>query len=151
MSDYIIVGFSHDKKDFISRAIGWLTHGSYTHTVLFHPSQTQGIEASGMGKFKGVRNISLENFMKKPNAVLRKIPHNDPYKVWDIAVSQLGKKYDWSYFLGWLLRSNIQNPDKWVCQELIVWAADKAGDPILVMDNSHWLTPYHLWLISKEL
>ena len=147
---YITVGFSHDPSDWISRVMAWLTHARYTHAVMFNPSDlSQAIEASGVGSPKGVRYISLDEFMRKPNATARRISCKNPELVWELAASKIGNGYDWMYLLGWLTRRNLQDSERWVCHELIAWAAHAAGSPLLDMSDAIWLTPEHLYLISK--
>jgi hypothetical protein len=83
--------------------------------------------------------------------VLKKIPHPNPDAVWQHACSQVGKGYDWGYLFGWLLRRNWQDPEKWVCHELIPWSCQQAGHEIIEMNNPHFLTPDHLDRISLSL
>ena len=147
---WITVGFSHDNKDWISRLIAWLIHGRWSHVVLVSPDGSEYIEASGIGK-PGVRTKPLELFLAKDNRTLRRIYHPHPDQVWQIASTQLGKGYDWSFLWGWLFRLNMQDKQKWTCNELIAWAAAEAGHPLLVMDDSHYLTPDHLFLISQPM
>jgi uncharacterized protein YycO len=147
-----VIGLHHDNSDWISRLMAWLTHATYTHVALVAPDGSEVIEASGVGKPQGVRAMSMEVWASKhPRFVLRKIPHNNHELVWQIAFSQIGKGYDWSYLWGWLFRSNWQDTDKWTCNELIVWACEQAGQPCLTTDAPQWLTPEHLYLISQPL
>lgn len=45
--------------------------------------------------------------------------------------SQLGKKYDWVSYFGFFFRRDWHQTDKWFCFELIAWAAEQAGKPLL--------------------
>ena len=149
---HIIIGLHHAADDHISQLMAWFTHGRYSHVALVSPDGSEVIEASGMGKPKGVRAMSMEVWASRhPGFALRKIAHPFPDTVWQIATGQLGKGYDWNYLWGWLMRRLWQDPEKWVCHELIAWACQQAGHPIINMDNPQWLTPEHLYLISQPL
>jgi uncharacterized protein YycO len=149
---HIIIGLHHHADDFISEAVSWFTHGRYSHAVLVSPCHSRVVESSGARKPQGVLSIPFEAWaISHPAYVLRKIPHPDPAAVWDQANTQVGKEYDWHYLWGWLARRNWQDPEKWVCHELIPWACQQAGHPVIEMDNAHWLTPDHLYRISQPL
>jgi len=149
---HIIIGLHHHADDRISQLMAWFSHARYTHVALISPDGSEVIEASGMGQPKGVRAMSMEVWASKhPGFVLRKIEHPFPDTVWQIATGQLGKGYDWNYLWGWLFRRNWQDPEKWVCSELIFDSCDKAGKAIVQMHASHWLTPDHLDLNSQPL
>jgi uncharacterized protein YycO len=149
---HIVIGLHHAADDRISQLMAWFTHGRYSHVALISPDGSEVIEASGMGQPKGVRAMSMEIWASRhPGFALRKIEHPFPDTVWQIATGQLGKGYDWNYLWGWLMRRLWQDPEKWVCHELIAWACQQAGHPIINMDNPQWLTPEHLYLISQPL
>lgn len=149
---HIVLAFSHDPRDWISRAMAWLTHGRYTHVALVSGDGSEVIESSGVGRPQGVRMASFAAWAARhPNYVLRKIHHQNPDLVWRIAASRLGDGYDWAYLCGWLFRRNWQDSCKWVCHELIVWACERAGRAIIDMDEAQWLTPEHLYLVSQPL
>jgi len=115
--------------------------------VLVHPLGHEYVEASGIGQ-PGVRIKPIAEFTAKPDRIFRRIPHPDPALVWAWAVSQACEDYDWGFLFGWLCRRKWDHPARWTCNDLIAWAADRAGHPIINMDNPHWLTPEHLYLIS---
>jgi uncharacterized protein YycO len=132
--------------------MAWLTHATYTHVALVAPDGSEVIEASAVGKPQGVRAMSMEVWASRhPGFVLRRIPHGDPEQAYIAASSKIGKAYDFGYLWGWLFRRNWQNLDRWVCHELIAWAAQETGDPFINMENAQWLTPEHLYLISQPL
>ena len=149
---HIVLGLHHAADDFISKAMAWFTHGRYSHVALISPDGSEVIEASGMGQPKGVRAMSMEVWASRhPGFVLRKIEHPFPDTVWQIASSQIGKSYDWFFLWGFLFRRDWQDPEKWVCSELIIDSCTKAGHSILSLHAPHWLTPDHLDLISQSL
>lgn len=59
--------------------------------------------------------------------------------------TQLGKPYDWWGVLGIGLRRRWQADDHWFCSELVAWAFDRAGYP-LVRVQSWRITPRDLYL-----
>ncbi len=132
--------------------IEWLTRGRWSHCMLMHPGMNRRyIESSGIAEPSGVYVREVDAYIARGDWDFRMIPHPDPVAVWSAAFSQIGKPYDWMYLFGWVFRRNWQHKEKWVCHELIAWAAQETGHPIIDMNDSHWLTPQHLYLISKPL
>ena len=146
---YITVGFSHHAHSLISRLMAILPWQRYTHVILFSPRMDAAIEASGYGNPSGVRYVDLERFNAE-GGVIKRIPYPDPTAVWEAAKSQLGAKYDWGFVWGWMLRKNLQRDDRFVCHELILWAAERAGKPIFRPEDAWKTTPQHLYLISEN-
>lgn len=68
-----------------------------------------------------------------------------PASVLNIAASQVGKPYDWPAILGMVGRHNWQNEDAWFCSELVSWAFQQAGHPLLHAPK-HRITPRDLLL-----
>jgi len=148
---HIVLGFSRSNT-LVGRSIEWFTRGHWSHCMLLHPDMNRKyIEASGMAKPSGVFVREIDSYLARGEWDFRTIPHPDPIGVWNAAYSQVGKPYDWHYLFGWLLRRKWQNSNRWVCHELIAWAAEQAGHPIIDMNDSHWLTPQHLYLISRSM
>jgi uncharacterized protein YycO len=146
---HIKVLFSHDKGDLVSRFMAWITYSKYSHVALLHGDRV--IEASGVGHPLGVREVSYHTYMvKHPDAVIRRISHSAPYQVWQAAQSQICKDYDWNWLWGYLLHSrDWQDTSKWVCSELIAWACQEAGDPILTADSLWHVSPNYLYMVSN--
>lgn len=147
---HIVLGFSRSDH-WISKVVSWLTRGRYSHVMLLNPDTREYIEASGLAKPSGVRVHQLEEFFARIDWDFRIIPHPDPERVWRVAKNHVGKSYDWGYLFGWLFRRNWQDPDKWACNELITYACEMAGHPIIDMSDPQWLTPHHLYLISHPM
>lgn len=148
MTDLVLI-FSHG-TDWISRLIGWLTYGHVTHVALVRGQRV--IEASGMGYPKGVREVSLWDWLDKhPGAEQRVIKHPDPEGVWDMMSTQLGKGYDWMWLARWLIRKEWQPNDLWVCSEGIAWASATKGYPLF--EGAHYgrITPQDLYDISEAV
>lgn len=146
---HITLGFSHHANSIISRIMAWLPWQRYTHVILVSPDGTMAIEASGYGKPSGVRVVDMARF-REEGGVLKRIPHPDPWGVWRAAEGKIGAEYDWAFVFGWLFRMNIQKPEKFVCHELILWAAEQTEKPLFRMDQAWKTTPQHLYLISED-
>ena len=69
-----------------------------------------------------------------------------PELVLDLAAEQLGKPYDWGAIAGIVTRRDWQQPDRWFCSELIAWAFESAGHPLLRSHGHHRITPRDLLL-----
>lgn len=149
---HITIGFSRSNT-IIGRVIEFITRGRWSHCMLMHPDMNRRyIESSGTEDPSGVYVREIHEYIQRGEWDFRIIPHPDPMRVWGAAFSQIGKAYDWAYIFGWFFHArNWQRRDKWVCHELIAWAAQEAGHPIIDMTDAHWLTPQHLYLISKPM
>ena len=147
MSHLVLIFSKGD--DWISRLIGWLTYGHVTHVALVRGQRV--IEASGMGYPKGVREVSLWDWLDRhPGAEQRVIKHPDPDAVWAFASARLGKSYDWAWLIRYLLRLSWRPNDYWVCSELIVVCAAEAGSPLLSAGHNT-VTPRDLYMISEAV
>lgn len=148
---HIVVAFSHDPTDRISRGMAWCTFGAYTHIALVNADQV--IEASAVGRPRGVRGLSLYDFMAcHPGAVLRKIDHPNPEGVWFHAQSDIGLLYDWGWLWGWIFRMrNWQHPGRRACSELITGNCIKAGYALFAGDHAWHVSPQLLYMISTPL
>lgn len=147
---YFTVILSHDPADWISRVLSWVTFGNVTHVALLSPGGDEVIEASSYGEPRGVRVMALEVWREHhPAHRSLRIPHPAPKQVWGLAKSQVGKPYDYRYYLGWLFRRNWQAEDAWVCHELICWAALHAGCGVFAVDA--WrISPRDFELLYEE-
>ena len=112
------------------------------HVAIMHGDEV--IEASGFGQPKGVRLRSWYDYISEhPDVELRVIRHNDPEAVWDKCLSQVGKPYDWRWYVGMLTRSRKWQDDAaWVCHELIVWALGFNW-------RTTWIRPAHLYAFTE--
>lgn len=73
-----------------------------------------------------------------------------PADVLHIAVNQVGRPYDWAGILGWGLHRDWQDQERWFCSELIAWAFQQAGHPLLRTPKVWRITPRDL-LLSPHL
>lgn len=128
---YITLAFAHDKGDWISRVMAWLTFSDVSHVALVQGDLV--IEATGVGHPPhGVKVSLLVDWQRAhPGCWFKRIPHPSPTQVWAHAELQIGQPYDWAWLLRWLLRRDWRDNRKWVCSELIAWAAEQTGWPLL--------------------
>jgi uncharacterized protein YycO len=143
---HIIVGFCTDKSDWISTIIRTLTWSKFSHVVLINPDKTSYIESThGIG----VREMPIEEFLKKDNREIGRINHPHPDKVWEMAKQEIGKPYDSKYIYGWLCHRNWQADDKWACCELVPAITAKTGHPVIRCSEFVKVTPEMLYMISS--
>lgn len=150
---YIVIGLSHHTKA-VSRVVKWFSHGRYSHVMLCEPGGRRYIESSGTAKPSGVQIRDMSEFFgSRPEWEFRKVYHPNPQGVWDAACKRVGRKYDWMYFLAWLLRMPwLQDVGKDVCNELILDSCIEAGySPFPDGIEPTYLTPNHWDLISDPL
>lgn len=143
--NHVTIAFSRPGS-LIGWLVSWFTGYEYSHVAMVSPDGYWVLESTGTLKPYGVQIRALHN---RDFNELRTIPHPDPDAVWNAAITQVGKPYDWGYILGWPMRRNWQDDDKWSCTELIPWAFAQTGHPIIHSDH-HRVGPMTLHMISKE-
>lgn len=75
------------------------------------------IEAVG---FKGVIITPLSEFKARYSSTeLASFPCKDNTLALTLAYREVGKGYDWGAIIGHIIRRRYDNPDKWVCSELV--------------------------------
>lgn len=152
---HVLVGFSYDPSSWISRLIARVTFGK-SHVVIISPCGGYFIESSGrkaLGHPTGVRMRRIDEFYAEPEFVIKRIAHPDPDGMWALAKRQLGKGYDWSWIVGFLLRDpRIQERDKFTCSELVAWCFDNSGGTLFPDGRRHWwhVTPYEIEMVAKD-
>jgi uncharacterized protein YycO len=67
-----------------------------------------------------------------------------PYAVLDHAYSQVTRPYDWRGALGIGLHRDWRRTNAWFCSELVAWAFEAAGFPLLRADHIDRVTPRDL-------
>lgn len=148
----ITLYFHHDPDDWISRLMAWFTRSRYTHVALLSPGGNYVLEATGAHVPTGVSCQPTWLWQSRhPGFIARVAETPDAQLVWQFASTQTDKPYDWTYLWGWLFRRNWQRTDRWVCHELIAWACQEAGTPLLDMTDAHFLTPDHLYRVTHPI
>lgn len=151
---HIVLGMSHHPNKAISRLAKWGMRGNYSHVMLCEPDGRRYVEASGTAKPPGVQIRDMSEFFgSRPEWEFRIVDHPNPNLVWEIACSFEGADYDWMYWPAWLFRMpNLQNPDKLVCNELIMNACVLAGHNPFPHDIERtFTTPQDWYHISRPL
>ncbi len=146
MMNYILIGFSTDKQDWISKIIRKLTWSKFSHVVLINPDHSSYIESTHS---VGVRELPIGEFLKKNNMEIGMIRHPHPEEVWRLARLEIGKPYDSAYIYGWLFHRNWQDDKKWACCELIPALTNRIGYPIIRCEEFIKVTPQILYMISS--
>lgn len=129
-------------NDISSRLIRYGTWSDYSHVDFVLPNgQLLGAHLNG-----GVqaREPNYETFTKKLRAVV-----DAPDHVLVAAMSQIGKKYDWTAITDFVTRKkrNWREDDSWFCSELVAWAFEIARFPILNTAVDMWrITPRDILL-----
>lgn len=123
---------------FISaKLIEWYTWSEYSHVDLVLPDGN----LLGSRFIGGVKIRKPRKFKRELSVVIHNI---DEQNIIELLQSQIGKPYDHFGIIGIPLRSRRwQDEDSWFCSELIAWAFDKNGTP-LVNSNSYRVTPRDL-------
>ncbi len=126
---YVYIVFT-TLNHWISRLICWFTRGKWSHVELFLPEHNNLIGAMpGKGviirKFsniaKSIYRVSMVEVYSTEiqSAIIKK------------AKEQLGKPYDWAAIFGFVFRRDWQKQKKWFCSELVAYAFNKGGIPLL--------------------
>lgn len=121
--------------------------GPFSHVALVDGDQV--IEAVAG---HGVRAAPLATAITRASrAALMRIPSHNADQVLAVARSQIGKGYDWSGIAGLGINRDWQEADAWFCSELVAWAFDSAGQPLIRRDSVHTVTPQNLWVLPHEI
>ncbi len=129
-----------------ARLIQWFTWCNYSHVDLVMP------RAGGGEDWIGARSDGVK--VRAPYPVTRRAVFqvDAPATVYDFALSQVGKPYDFTAIFSLVLRRQLERgqgwrmDDAWFCSELAAWCFEKAGVPLLRADHVNRLTPRDLML-----
>jgi uncharacterized protein YycO len=112
-----------------SRAISWFSSGHFSHVDIVLPDgKLLGARSDAAGGVKGVaiRNAAYEKW----NKVVIFNVFGTPKQVktaYDIALAQVGKPYDHTAILGFMMNRAWMDSDAWYCSELVMAALQQAG------------------------
>lgn len=70
-------------------------------------------------------------------------------RIMRLIFSQRGKPYDFPAVFGFGFRRDWQNENSWLCSELITWAFQEAGYPLIRTDKPWRITPRDLLLSTR--
>ncbi len=133
----ITVRFSANRT-FGSRIIRAATWSEFSHVDFVLPSGSL-LGAAAIG------GVALREARADCTRV-RAFRVDAPARVLAAAIDQLGKPYDWAGVVGMGLHRDWQEDDSWFCSELVAWAFQAAGRPLLRADHLHRITPRDLLL-----
>lgn len=133
--------FFSKSSSFYSKLIRFLTWSNYSHVgfvledgfILDSDFMSNGVKVR---TFEELKITEYEIYTKECPTVSR--------TALDFACSQVDKPYDWTALFGFFIRRNWQENDSWFCSELVAWACDKAGTPLV--DKELWrVTPQDIY------
>jgi len=143
------------EKDLISGTIRAFTWSSVSHVDLQLPAGlkygdgrvtsagdlvgARFAQDKGLNKGVSVRPWNYHKTSKEIWAETSTSPETDA-KIYAAALSQAGKPYDLSGIANFALHRNWREDDSFFCSELIAWAFEKGGAPLL-NGNCNRITP----------
>lgn len=96
----------------------------------------------------GVRHRSRAELLAESSAhEVRDVPLPDEAAALAWLRAQVGKRYDWTAIVGFVMRRRWADPDAWFCSELAE-AACVAGGLVRFRADAWRLTPGHLWMVQ---
>lgn len=96
----------------------------------------------------GVRVRTLSELLAESSAVeWAEVEVPDETAGMALLGAQLGKKYDWTALVGFVLRANWAKPSRWFCSELAAAVIQAAGRRLLREELSR-VTPGLLWAVT---
>lgn len=98
-----------------------------------------------------VRSSLAEAIDTAKRVELVRLPARDPAAVIAAAASQIGKPYDWTALLAFILRRDWQEDDSWFCSELVAWAFHRGGSPLFRADRISRVTPEHIAMLAPAV
>jgi hypothetical protein len=100
----------------------------------------------------GVRTVSLEDFLRYYDE--KKITHKayrlhglDEAKVWNRAIGELNKPYDYTTLITHYFKIDYTERDKWMCSEYAGYCIQE----LIPHDKYYKLNPRHLHLIAHAV
>lgn len=119
-----------------SRLICWWTWSDYSHVDFVLSS----------GKLLGARGDGVK--IRDPYPTKRKliVEVEASEDVLLAAHSQIGKPYDYTAMLGFIVKRDWQETDSWFCSELLAWAFEHGGKPLIRADGIYKVAPRDLLL-----
>lgn len=132
----------------MSRITRFRTWSEQSHASLifnFCRADEEVIEAVGRGV---VRHAGLDDFHKPGTRVeIYRVQATEEQiaKVYDFALKQVGKPYDWGGLFAFIPRLAVQNPDKWFCSELVFEACAAGEIKLLVRIPAYKVAPCQLY------
>ncbi len=103
-------------ESFIAKAIRWQTDSKYCHAALLF-NDTYLLESTGE---RGVEGRYFNKMHEDCDIYdVENLTDEEKDRVWDFAVAQRGKGYDFWGVLRFISRSRLPENDRWFCSELV--------------------------------
>ncbi len=111
-----------------SLVIRWFTHSSWSHVDFVMPN----------GKLLGARlkggvELRPPGYARFSRSVDATITTPIAAQIYEFALDQIGKPYDWKAIVGFAIDRNWEDNSSWFCSELVAAACKKCG---LIIVNS---------------
>lgn len=126
-----------------ARLLRFIMWSSYSHAAILD----KGVVTDSTFWQGGVKFHDADDFFEHyPIHELRVIELDEvPAREW--LIEQLGKKYDWTALLSWVVRRNWQEDDSWFCSELCEAMISLFGKPRFRASASR-VTPRHQEMLA---
>lgn len=124
-----------------SDLIGWYTRSLYTHVdIVRTDGWLLGARANGGVQ---VRSPTYASFRRKRQfaTTLSTVQETE---FWKAANGQIGKPYDWTGIVNFIVDRDWRSPGHWFCSELVAWCFEQAGVPLLRIAGADKVTPRDL-------
>ena len=130
--------------DPVSLAIRVTTRSRVSHAEFLLPDgSTLGAHAVG--------GVKLRPWRRDPDETVLRFTAPGIDAAYQVALRQAGKPYDFLAIGGILLDRDWRDTRRWFCSELVAWAFERAGAPLLNPDAPAWrITPRDL-LLSQQI
>ena len=136
--------FFADSNAPFARLIKYFTWSDYSH-VGFINDVTGTVLDSRYGLGGVTEYPAAKLYVDYPTLMIVDLPF-DASGAFEIAQSQVGKKYDLGAIFGMAGRRNWQADDAWFCSELMAWSCAEAGHR-LIRKQAYRVTPQDLWAV----
>jgi len=97
-------------------------------------------------------HVVTKDFIYRDNSIVEEVdfPCKNPYTARTWAEMQVGRPYDWTALLGFLVRHKWASNDRWFCSEFAAMAFQKGGSPLFRPESLTRVTPQHLWMLPPS-
>lgn len=139
---YLVLCTAPNPGAWLLRFVMW---SRWSHSAILDEDDQDGVVYDSTLLGGGVRATSMVDFLDHyPKNELRLIAVDpdriDEARAW--LAAQIGKRYDWTALLSWIVRRNWQDEDSWFCSELTEAFIDLFSTPRFRESVSR-ITPKH--------
>jgi uncharacterized protein YycO len=131
----------------LSWAIRLLTWSKHSHVAILAPNNETVYEATSPRVHKTTL-AALKKYETTIQAVDFHLARPEAAIAW--LETQVGKPYDWTALLSFIVHRDWASPNKWFCSELAAMAWDKGGSPLFRRDAVFLISPGMLWLLQGK-